>query len=454
MKMKRFGFLCRILALLCVCVLARHVTAQTPAPVAAQTPGSDRGMGRETEARSPVEWPAGPKRFALIIGVDKYDDSQITTLGGAANDAKALKDALVRYAGFGEEQVTLLASDQPAERQPTRGNILRRLSNLRGVVPKEGLLLVAFSGHGIEREQQAFLLPQDAQVSNDVELLEQTAINVTQIKSQIKKLGLAQVVMILDACRNDPGGRADADNPLTAGFTRGFDFDVRNREVEAFATLYATAVGYRAYEYTEKKQGYFTWALVEGLKGGAANSQGEVTLSSLVSYLQDRVPKRVQLDLGAGKEQRPFAVVEGYHADGLVVAAVGHKPSAFKEQNIRRLLEITRAAEIATIASNQQLEYFKHTLPEGVPPRVVTILKEELNAVDFVELLLPIYDKHLSDEEVNQLVAFYESPLGRKVTGILPVIMEEARMVGEERGKLAGQRAIDRMKAEHLLPDK
>ncbi len=452
--MKRYNLLCRVLPLLFVCALASHVLAQTAAPVAGQTPVRERGMGRETEAQQPIAWPAGPKRFALIIGVDKYDDSQITTLGGAANDAKALKDALVRYAGFGEEQVTLLASDQPAERQPTRGNILRRLSNLRGVVPKEGLLLVAFSGHGIEREQQAFLLPQDAQVSNDVELLEQTAINVTQIKSQIKKLGLAQVVMILDACRNDPGGRAGADNPLTAGFTRGFDFDVRNREVEAFATLYATAVGRRAYEYTEKKQGYFTWALVEGLKGGAANPQGEVTLSSLVSYLQDRVPKRVQLDLGAGKEQRPFAVVEGYRADGLVVAAVGHKPSAFKEQNIRRLLEITRAAEIATIASNQQLESFKSTLPEGVPPRVVAILREELNAVNYVELLLPIYDKYLSDEEVNQLVAFYDSPLGRKVTGSMPVIMAEAQVVGTKRGEVAGQRAIERMKAEHLIPDK
>src|SRR5918911_532259 len=91
----------------------------------------DKGLMREVAATQ-REWPAGPKRFALIVGVDRYDDTQISTLGGAANDALALKDALVRYAGFGEEQVTLLASDQPAERQPTRGNILRRLSNLKG----------------------------------------------------------------------------------------------------------------------------------------------------------------------------------------------------------------------------------------------------------------------------------------------------------------------------------
>jgi len=188
------------------------------------------------------------------------------------------------------------------------------------------LLLLSFAGHGIERGGQAFLLPSDSQVSNDVDLLEQTAINVSQIKDRIKKIGVTQVLLILDACRNDPVGRANADNPLTAAYTRGFNFDVRNREVQAFATLYATEVGHRAYEYKEKKQGYFTWILVEALRGAAANAKGEVTLAGLVKYLQERVPKRVLQDLGAGKDQKPFAVVEGYRADDLVLSV--HNPQA------------------------------------------------------------------------------------------------------------------------------
>jgi hypothetical protein len=285
-------------------------------PVRAQ---NERGVGLKPP-ETVRQLPTKAKRYAIVIGVDQYADTQITTLGGAVNDAKTLANALVQYAGFPADQVTLLASDQPVERQPTRGNILRRLSNLSAVIPKDGLLLLAFAGHGIERGGQAFLLPSDAQVSNDVDLLEQTAINVKQVKEKIQKTGVGQVLMILDACRNDPVGRANADNPLTPAYTRGFNFDVRNREVTAFATLYATAVGARAYEYKERKQGYFTWELVEALKGKAANERGEVTLAGLVKYLQDNVPKRVLLDLGAGKDQRPFAVVEGYKADELVLA--------------------------------------------------------------------------------------------------------------------------------------
>jgi hypothetical protein len=278
---------------------------------------ADRGI----KVGAPVKTlPGTAKRYALIIGVDQYADTQITTLGGASNDAKTLANAIIQYAGFPSEQVTLLASDQPAERQPTRGNILRRLSNMAAVIPPDGLLLISFAGHGIERGGQAFLLPADSQVSNDVDLLEQTAINVSQIKDRVKKIGVKQVLMILDACRNDPVGRANADNPLTTAYTRGFNFDLRNREVQAFATLYATEVGHRAYEYKEKKQGYFTWVLVEALRGGAANEKGEVTLAMLVKYLQERVPKRVLQDLGPGKDQKPFAVVEGYRADELVLS--------------------------------------------------------------------------------------------------------------------------------------
>ncbi|MGB9182050.1 MAG: caspase family protein [Pyrinomonadaceae bacterium] len=283
-------------------------------------PQKDRGLSLAPQVK---QLPSKAKRFALIIGVDQYADTQITTLGGATNDAKSLADALIANAGFPSDQVMLLASNQPAERQPTRGNILRRLSNLAAVLPKDGLFLFAFAGHGVERGGQAFLLPSDAQVSNDVDLLEQTAINVTQVKDRIRKAGVGQVLMILDACRNDPSGRANADNPLTPAYTRGLNFDVRNREVTAFATLYATAVGHRAYEFKEKHQGYFTWALVEGLRGGAANERGEVTLSGLVKYLQDRVPRKVLLDLGQGKDQRPFAVIEGYRADELIIAAPG-----------------------------------------------------------------------------------------------------------------------------------
>ena len=339
-----------------------------------QPPATPAVSGPTANALSQVEQvktlPVGSKRWALVIGVDKYQDPQISPLKGSDNDARLIADALVRYAGFPRDQVILLATDQPLERQPSRVNILRRLSNLSTAVPKDGLLLISFAGHGMERGGHAFLLPSDAQISDQISFLEETAISINRVKERIKETGVAQVVVMLDACRNDPGGRADAPNQLSAAYTNVFNFDVRNREVQAFATIYATGIGQRAYEYTEKKQGYFSWAMVEALKGAAANDRGEITLSQLVKYVQENVPKRIAIDLGSTKQQRPFAVIEGYRADELVMA-VTNNASNVAETTPNVAMVDPAALELSfwdTIKNSNNPEDFKSYLekyPDG-----------------------------------------------------------------------------------------
>jgi len=328
--------------------------------------------------------PIGPKRWALVIGVDKYLDPQISPLKGSDNDARMIADALVRYAGFPQDQVILLATNQPIERQPSRVNILRRLSNLSTAVPKDGLLLVSFAGHGMERGGQAFLLPADAQISDQISFLEETAISMNRVKSWIKETGVGQVLLLLDACRNDPGGRADAPNPLSNAYTNAFNFDVRNREVQAFATMYATGIGQRAYEYTEKKQGYFSWAVVEGLKGGAANDKGEVTLSQLVKYVQETVPKRITVDLGSTKQQKPFAIIEGYRADELVLA-VTNSASMANNNSTPNIATVDPAAiELSyweTIKNSNNPDDFKAYLDKYPDGQFASLAKSRAQAV-------------------------------------------------------------------------
>ena len=141
--------------------------AQTPPPqpstIATPPNASPATSAPADEVRA---LPASAKRWALVIGVDKYTDPQISPLKGSDNDARQIADALVRFSGFPKDQVILLSTSEPIERQPTRVNILRRLSNLSTTVPKDGMLLVSFAGHGMERGGQAFLLPADAQISD------------------------------------------------------------------------------------------------------------------------------------------------------------------------------------------------------------------------------------------------------------------------------------------------
>ncbi len=266
--------------------------------------------------------PSQEKRYAILIGVDEYEDRSITRLHGAANDARGLAKVLVSHAGFPPDNIVVLATGEPEGRRPTRANIIQRLANVLPLVPKDGLLLFAFSGHGADEQRRAFLLPLDAHLDADPAVLEQLSVSVDYVRKRIESRGIQQVLVLLDACRNSPGGRTDEPNRLTESYRSDFRFDVRNREVQAFATVFATKIGERAWEDLEKGRGYFSSAVEEALTGKAANERGEVTLGTLVRYLQDRVPKRVAMEVGPRGKQLPFAEVNGYQADQLVLSKV------------------------------------------------------------------------------------------------------------------------------------
>jgi formylglycine-generating enzyme required for sulfatase activity len=282
---------------------------------------------RNAESQQPgvSQWPARAKRYALLIGVNEYDDSQITPLIGPSNDMRALEDALVRHAGFDPLRILRLTTEQtdPALK-PTRSNIFVRLSSWLKAVPSDGLLFLAFSGHGAERNGRAFLLPSDGRVNDDINVLENTAVEVAALRKMISDRRVAQVVVLLDSCRNDP--TAGKDLGITP-MSRAYNFDLRNSNVKAFVTLYAASVGQRAFENRARRRGYFIDEVVAALEGAAVNERGEVTLQNLISHVEDRVPLKVLRELA--REQQPYFETAGVRMNDLViaVAAVPPKPT-------------------------------------------------------------------------------------------------------------------------------
>lgn len=265
--------------------------------------------------------PGKGDRWALVIGVDQYDDPGLGQLGGAANDARALRDALIATAGFPAEQVTLIATGEKPDQVPTHRNILKAVRDLTSKVQRNGLLLFAFSGHGINRNDLAYLLPSDAKLDDD-QTLDESAVTVQWIQRQTRDIPISQVLLLLDACKNDPGGRASGASSLSAASVGKFRFGAN---VVAFATLYATSPNEVAFENAEGRQGYFIGAIVDGLRGEAANDRGEVTLGRLVAYVQDTVPRQVE-KLGADHHQNPLAEIFGYRADALVLVPGVEQP--------------------------------------------------------------------------------------------------------------------------------
>lgn len=282
---------------------------------------AQKGMGNLTIDKLPSK----EKRWALIIGVDTYQ-KDISPLYGTVNDARALREVLINYAGFTDERIILMTTDsKDADLIPTKGNIIFQLNKLQRVVPQDGLILFSFSGHGVSISDDAFIVPSDGRIYQDAELMRESSIDVLRIKRAIQNTKVKQVIMFLDACRNDPlRAKGDVDNNLTANYAKGFSFETKNQNIEAYATLYATSFGDRAYEFLDKKtgkyRGYFSYAIEEGIKGSAANDKGEVTLAGLIKYIENTVRERVYVN--ESQKQIPYPTTEGFKNSDLVIAVV------------------------------------------------------------------------------------------------------------------------------------
>ena len=195
------------------------------------------------------------------------------------NDARKIAEDLERYAGFPHDQIILLTDDQPAERQPRRERILFWLSDIKQSGSVRGLILIAFSGHGLQSEGKSFLMPKDAYLNFDSTYLTQNAIPVNAVTESLRQSVAKQVIVLVDACRNNPYATKGSDaNELTPTFANSFDYEKHNLGKEAYATIFSTGLGDESYQYQNKQMGYFSWVLDQALSRAAYRRRGPAYL--------------------------------------------------------------------------------------------------------------------------------------------------------------------------------
>ncbi|MDP2308981.1 MAG: DUF2059 domain-containing protein [Pseudomonadota bacterium] len=117
------------------------------------------------------------------------------------------------------------------------------------------------------------------------------------------------------------------------------------------------------------------------------------------------------------------------------------------EADIRKLLIATGAGTMGIQMMDQMLVSLKPMAP-GLPDAFWEGVKSEFKSDDLINLVVPIYARHLSHDDVRALIAFYESPAGRKMIEVQPAIMAESMQVGQVWGQEIAMRVVARMEAE------
>ncbi len=122
-----------------------------------------------------------------------------------------------------------------------------------------------------------------------------------------------------------------------------------------------------------------------------------------------------------------------------------------KEKAIRQLLAVTGTSKLMTQQVNQMIASLHGSIP-GAPPEFWTKFRERIHADDLITLLIPVYDKYYTLDDINGLLAFYQTPLGQKVVATLPQISRESMIIGQAWGRKQAQAVIQELQQEEKAP--
>jgi len=214
------------------------------------------------------------KTLAIVVGINNYRDEVLQPLKYAKRDAELMYEFLKTQARFTE--VCLFSEDSPkfkgCSTHPSRSSLRKFLREQFESSPfqKEDHLWFFFSGHGIRYEDRDYLFTEDSDPNDPVE----TAIPLNWVTERLSCSGAGNIVLILDACRNEIGRKG--------GSSFGQEMQ------EGVTTIFSCKPKESSWEIDDPiGQGAFTHILLETFL--SQNLENCLTIQQTEYHLQQRI---------------------------------------------------------------------------------------------------------------------------------------------------------------------
>lgn len=107
------------------------------------------------------------------------------------------------------------------------------------------------------------------------------------------------------------------------------------------------------------------------------------------------------------------------------------------DQSVKQLIVETGAADIGELVLQQLVAQLQQS---GATEDQITQIQAEFNVDQLVNLLVPVYQKEFTEEDIQAFLTFYNSPAGKKMIEKQPVIMQESMVIGQQWGMGVAQR--------------
>lgn len=213
-----------------------------------------------------------PALHLFAVGVGDYQTNDLDDLEYAAKDARDFIDVV---SGLNTEMYSGIKSMTLIDRQATTVGIKRELSNLVSNVQQGDVVMVYFSGHGVMEAGETYFISSDASAAEYF-----NGVDFDFIKKRLKMMvedKKCRVILFMDTCHS--GAMYGAKGAVK-------DFTMT---VPGLVGFYSSAESQQSVESSKRKNGVFTHAVISGLKGAAANKDGEITLNALEEYVKKQV---------------------------------------------------------------------------------------------------------------------------------------------------------------------
>jgi len=221
--------------------------------------------------------------WAVLVGINKYENWP--QLEYAVQDAKDMKELLIKEFSFADANITLLTDEEA-----TLVNIKKALGDdLRKKVSENDRVLVFWAGHGQTDElpgggKMGYLIP----VKGSKTDYYSTCLSMTEIKNLAKLIPAKHMLFLVDACYS---GLAAIESYGMSAETEGYLEKITRSMGRQIIT--AGGEGEEVVENSLWGHSAFTHQLLEGLTNQVADedNDGVITATELASYLKPRVTK-------------------------------------------------------------------------------------------------------------------------------------------------------------------
>lgn len=117
-------------------------------------------------------------------------------------------------------------------------------------------------------------------------------------------------------------------------------------------------------------------------------------------------------------------------------------------ERLKTMFEVSGADKTYQAAIDQMFGMFKQQYDQ-VPTNTWTQLQDEFSKTSISELTLkltPVYQTHLSLTDIQEIIEFYQTPVGKKFASKTPFIVQESMQVGQQWGQQIGKKFAQKMK--------